>query len=273
MNSASSFKYVFFDLLALIEHLPIEYGHDADICQFETLESAGELVHGVQWKLKILSFANEKPWLFEKELSRVIESIRTHLELNQLNLIKFYGEFIKQLEEKVLTFEQLDKGSVTFESLHNNEVVKLDYKGYLPYDEGVEVAMKNGELKAEFDEFSYNEIYRLTASKFKILTKSLKKLIFFLGHKLNLATTQQEKLNNQKEENKYIKLIKLGKIKTVFSELDKDKKYTLDLNYISLCARFHTLENDKKSNLIKREDYEHQRANIIYTLIILVQEE
>jgi len=81
MDAAFSFKYVFFDLLALIENLPIEYGHDADICEVETLESAGELVHGVEWKLKILSFSGEKPWLFEKELTKILESTRGYLHI------------------------------------------------------------------------------------------------------------------------------------------------------------------------------------------------
>jgi len=199
-----------------------------------------------------------------------ITPTRKYLVFNKLDLLKFHGAFIEKLERKVSIFKQLEKGEIALKDLYNLERVKLHYKGYLPYDDVTAHAMKNGVVKAKFDKFAYDEIYRLSASYFKVLIKSLKKLIFFLGHELNMAKTQQALITNQQEENEYLKLIKDGNLKELFSQLANDEAYKNNPELLILSSKFNLLEKRNRIGLVAIDDYDRLISKILYSLIELV---
>lgn len=268
MDKNDSYKFVFYELLKYVDKVEIIYQHEA---LATTYGSEEQLDGNSQWCLSLISICEiGKHKEFKKDLKGNIDSKINYIKENRLDLYIFYDYFIEQLEERRERFEKLQKGELKLEDLIKNEFVLAKYIGYLPLSEHYELyqlGINDKPQKADFDENSFDELYRITKNYFEIIVQELQKLIFFLKHELNLSITHKQQLISQKGKDEFIKLLKKGKVEQLFSELDATEQYKYDEEIILLSARYFTLESDKNSGVIHRDEYNTQSAKLNSSLM------
>jgi len=268
MNPRYSFEYVFLDLLEVIDIIKIEYGHEEEIITMEDPLNEVYDISGTKWELLIKRFANNRfSSEFDNYLETIIEKIQYYVQKEQLALFMFYKTFIQELESRKLIFEQFSEGKLTILDLVNEGKIELNYSGY----NMVDLMQRPEDIhKAEFDEFSYDEIFKQAKPFISKIIRYLKKLILYLGHELNLSNNQKGQIEKKGRDNELIELIEKSKIEELFQKLKSLEEYRNKKEVILLSARYFNLEKDYGKGIMRRDEYNIQRNKICDSLINLV---
>jgi hypothetical protein len=274
MNHQDSFQYVFFDLLDILDNLEIVYQHEA----FANMNENSYSLDGTSdWHLKVVFFYNTTSKKdFESKLFKVVNSTIEYVKDNRIDLFSFYEGFIAEIERIRSNFDKLIKSELPLQKLIDDGVVKVKYIGYLPHDEHYYLREDRVDFPTsppEYDEFAYDEVYRLSREYFSVLSKELLKLSLFLRHEYNLTTINKGALENNKEKKDLLSLLKKGEISKLFEVLDAHPAYQFNEEVVILSARFYKLEKMQNANTIDFKDYSVSFNSICSSLISVIRKE
>lgn len=279
MDNEYSYRYIFHDLLAVIDIYVIQYKFVVKTPEFEEWDKGKGTL---SWDLKITRFSNYSIKSgFKEELQQIVNNIieKINQDIDQLHyLLKYFSEQIKSEIGIIESLDPLNKTrSVHLRKLIKSKKIKFVYLGRQEIYEYIELFKQFGDITVEPDR-AYDDYEYLTSNSFKYFEttlQSLQKLYLFLMHLQNVISfkSQEKIITNPSEfKKKLIAHLKKDEITEILDHLNSLESIAINPLFINLSSRHNSLEKKNSTKTISWQDYSEEHSRIVDAFLRLIME-
>lgn len=275
MNIDSTYRFLLFDLLTVIDKIKVAYHHDAypDIEEHGTASwPTGESTWGMGLT-SISGFSGVDN--YQNRIYNLVNRTISHLKENRMDFPFFLEPLSDLVKKKLKKLEDAARSITGFTAMIEDGEIILQYEGireegdFLNFGSGVKINWPTTALDSQ-EKDDYQKIFRLATNYLQVLSYELRRLVLYMEHEEYLISQKEEGLKRNNVNPNYAKLLKLGKYEELLKLMDEDPRYQYNEYFVHCSSKFHKLESDNLKQLVDGKTYNIRYSEITNILLQLI---